>query len=177
VRSAFTAALAAVGSLNPATPISTAVNGAIRGAVVGGRLILDVDLDRALDNGRLLERVSTTIADRLKSATGETVRVHATGSRLIVEVPLPAWERLWRIKPGLPALQSLFVTGRFEFTLVDDEDATLVRLAHLPPGIAFQRDHYLGPNSTGVAPYLTSTDDQTLLAFVKTMEPRSECSR
>jgi preprotein translocase subunit SecD len=160
-------ALIQVASFNPSNPLSTASARAEFAAVVGGRLILGVDLQRASHQEQLLERVRKTIANRLKSATGHTVLVQEKGSRLVVDLPEAAWERLLRIKSGLNGLRSLFVTGRLELTMVDDEDATLARLSGLPPGIGLEWDRYLGPKDVTVtAPYATSSDAQALLAFV-----------
>src|SRR5258708_164266 len=107
-------ALIHVASFNSSNPLSTASARAEFATVVGGRLILDVDLQRASHQEQLLERVRKTIANRLKSATGHTVPVHEKGSRLVVELPEAAWGRLLRIKPGLNSLRSLFVAGSLE---------------------------------------------------------------
>jgi hypothetical protein len=158
-------ALVEVVSFSAPNPISTAFARAEFDTAAGGRVILEVDLDRASHQEEALERVRMTIANRLEGVTGHTVLVHEKGSRLVVDLPEAGWEQLLRTKPGLNGLRTLFVTGRIELTMVDDGDATLARLSGLRSGIGLEWDRHLGPQHAVDAPYLKSSDPQALLAF------------
>lgn len=169
------AAAASIGfaCLKLSNPVSVAIARLELATLGGARLVLDVDLDRAAEQQKVLEQVRKTIAKRLETATGHTVLVHGEGSRLFADLPRRAWAQLLRVNPGVDGLQKLFISAKLEFTIVDDEDASLKRLSELPPGITLEReDRLLGPKDAFLTvPYLASKDWQALLAFAKDRAP------
>ena len=153
-------------------PVSAAIAHAELAVWGGGRLVLDVDLDRGPQDKVVLERVRKTIASRLEKATGHTVLVHAEGSRLHADLPPRALAQLRRVMPRLDGLEKLLVPAKVELTIVDDADSTVARLSGLPPGVTVDWDHYEGAGGAIVtAPYLTSKDAQALLVLGKDRAP------
>jgi hypothetical protein len=147
----------------------------------GTRLIFAVD-ERARPGRPVtresLEATARALRQRLQKATDRPVLARVLGGgEIVVEMPTRTAAALASLeeKKGAdhPVVRAVIARHTLDLRIVDDSDATVARLRHLPAGIFLYWERYEGPGGKDVAaPYLRSKDLARLTSLLQGNAPR-----